>query len=185
MLLQWCCKSIWLVCFCTTNTLPWSHLRASQVRSDSGNLSFLCHPSKCDCCVDKQRKKKKRQWQMLLNAPLTLLTPLWTIFEVFPDLKPDCKATSQRNWVKYFIITTCQPWSSAWSQICPSFPAQMELFRRRSCHQSFGASHFLFYGSCQTAPQRLFHRIPEASLNCQENVSTFTANTMRHLHSEW
>lgn len=60
-----------------------------------------------------QTAKKKRQWQMLLNAPLTLLTPLWTIFKVFPDLKPDCKATSQRNWVKYFIITTCQPRSSA------------------------------------------------------------------------
>lgn len=60
----------------------------------------------------------------------------------------------------------------------------MELFRRRRCHQGFGANHFLFYGSCQTAPRRLFHGIPEVSLNCQENVCTFTANIMRHLHSE-
>lgn len=183
VLLEWCCsKSSWPVCFCTTNTSPWSRARASQVRSDSTNVaSFLCRPSKCDCCVDKWRKK--RQWQMLLNAPWTLLAPLWTIFKAFPDLKCDCKATSQRNSGKYFIVTTCQPRSSAWSQICPSFPAQMELFLRRSCHQGFGAD-FLFYGSCQTAPRRLFHGIPEASLNCQENVSTFTANIMRHLHSE-
>lgn len=100
---------------------------------------------------------------MLLNAPWTLLAPLWTIFKAFPDLKCDCEAMSQRNSGKYFIVTTCQPWSSAWSQICPSFPAQMELFLRRSCHQGFGADHFLFNGSCQTAPRRLFHGIPEAA----------------------
>lgn len=122
---------------------------------------------------------------MFQNAPSTLLAPLWWIFKAFPDLKPDCDATPQRKSVKYFTVTTWQPRSSAWSQICLSFPAQMELFRRQSCHQGFGASHFRFYGSCQTAPRRLFHGIPEASLNCQGNVSAFTANIMCHLHSEW
>lgn len=154
-----------LFAFAPQILLPWSGARASQVHSDSTNVaSFLCRPSKCDCRVDKRRTKKAVA-DAPERPPSTLLAPLRVIFKAFPDLKPNWEAPSLSGSAKYFTTTTCQLPSSVSSLDLPSFPAQMGLFPEAEL------------------PPGLWG--PIASINCQENVSMFTANMICHLHSEW
>lgn len=180
MLLQWCChKSSWLVCFCTTNTLPWS--QPSQLWLCKRCLISLSPFQMWLLCWQTAEKKAVADApERPLDFISTFMNDIWGVS--WPE-------TWLRSYLseKFSEIFHLYDMSAMIKRLSPDLPvvSGTDGTLLESCRQGFGANHFFFCGSRQTAPRRLFHGIPEASLICQENISKFTANIMRHLHSEW